>query len=458
VLLPVPVATPDWSRPQHHHFNLGTMRLALLLFVQVRISFRGIDVVLALLAAWRSLDLGQPSFATVRQWLYRVGLFLLRQTLPAAAAGWVVIIDHTIQLGTRQCCLVLGLPVAALRATGYALAHQHVRVLALQVLTHATGTQVLAVLQEVHKQVGRIVQIVADHGSDLCNGIRRLQQDQPWVVATYDVRHLLATLLKAELRDDPVWAQLLSGCAGLLPKWRQTLANFLTPPTLRLKARYMNVASHVQWAQQVLAWSCRGAWAELGAALGKTAAEAQAWFAEHLGWLEELREPLRDYQGLMQVVDLAEEQVHQQGLSRHTASLFWQQWLGVAGEARWRVWQFARRVHAALAEEGERIPAGETWLGSSLVIESLFAKYKALAARGPSGEMGLEVLALPVLTSELSNAVLREALETVSWQDVQQWQAEHLDKSAAARKRRLLGTSEATATASPTSEADHNVA
>ena len=120
--------------------------------------------------------------------------------------------------------------------------------------------------------------------------------------------------------------------------------------------------------------------------------------------------------------------------------MFWQRWLCVGGEARWRVWLFARRVQAALAVEGGRIPAGQTWLGSSLVIESLFGKYKAQAARGPSGEMGLGVLALPVLTSALHNGLLREALETVSWQEVQQWQHEQLGDSAAQRKRQLLAT------------------
>ena len=140
-------------------------------------------------------------------------------------------------------------------------------------------------LQRVQQRVGKIVQVVADHGGELCNGIKRLQHEQPDLVATYDVRHMLAALLKAELRDDPAWAQLLAACGQLLPRLRQTLANILAPPTLRVKARYMNVANHVAWAQQLLAWAERGAWDMLGKALALTAAAAQAWFAEHLGWL-----------------------------------------------------------------------------------------------------------------------------------------------------------------------------
>src|SRR5205085_11070689 len=117
------------------------------------------------------------------------------------------------------------------------------------------------------------------------------------LVASYDVRHLLAALLKVELREDPAWARLLAGCGQLLPRIRQTLANILAPPTLRVKARYMNVANHVAWAQQLLAWAGREAWDALARALALTAAAARDWFAEHLGWLSELREPLRDIAG-----------------------------------------------------------------------------------------------------------------------------------------------------------------
>ena len=107
------------------------------------------------------------------------------------------------------------------------MAHYDVTVLALEVMTHASGANVAAVLQRVQQRVGKIVQVVADHGGELCNGIKRLQHEQPDLVATYDVRHMLAVLLKAELRDDPAWAQLLAACGQLLPRLRQTLANIL---------------------------------------------------------------------------------------------------------------------------------------------------------------------------------------------------------------------------------------
>jgi hypothetical protein len=296
------------------------------------------------------------------------------------------------------------------------------------------------VLKQVRQRVGRIAQVVCDHGPDLLKGLQPLQQDDPALVVSYDIRHLLAGLLKAELQSDPLWAAFLQGCSALLPQVQQTVAHFLAPPTLRRKARYMNLAEHVRWAQALLNWEQSQAWAALGEALGQSAEQAQAWFEEHLGWLRAFREPLADYAGLFLVVRLAEEEVHSAGLSRQTALSFWARWLGQAESAGWRVWQFAQRLRTRLHEEGQQVPAGQAWLGSSLVIESLFGKYKELVEDSPSGEMGAEVLLLPVLTAELSNELVREALEAVSQADVRDWLKEHLGDSAQTRKRKLLGS------------------
>lgn len=438
-----------------------TIHLTLCLYVRAHLSFHGVQATLAILAMLLGgllPNVGQPSYASVRQWLYRVGLYLLRRPLAGVADRWCVLIDHTIQVGQHKCCVVLGVPVADLPHTGYTLAHHDVTVLALEVQSHSSGSRIAALLQSVQQRVGTIVQVVSDHGSDLRNGIARLQQDQPDLVATYDVRHLLAGLLKAELRDDPCWAQLLHGCGQLLPKLRQTAANFLAPPTLRVKARYMNVAEHVRWAQQLLGWADRQAWAELGQQLGQPAAAAQAWFTQHFGWLLPLRDAVADYAGLMQIIALAEAQVQDHGLDRHTVACFWQRWTAEADHASWRVWQFAARVRTALAAEGERIPPGETWLGSSLVIESLFGHYKAQASRSPCGEMGLAVLGLPVLTATLTQELVAQALESTSWADAQDWQAEQLGASAASRKRQLLGPARAPAADLPDVAGDHDVA
>ncbi len=48
-----------------------------------------------------------PCAETIRLWLLRVGLFLLRRPLPRCS-DWVFLVDLTIQLGEHKCLVILG--------------------------------------------------------------------------------------------------------------------------------------------------------------------------------------------------------------------------------------------------------------------------------------------------------------------------------------------------------------
>ncbi len=68
-------------------------------------------------------------------------------------------------------------------------------------------------------------------------------------------------------------------------------------------------------------------------------------------------------------------------------------------------------------------------MGSSDVIESLFGKYKWFGEKAPYAEVGASVLALPVLTVELTAEMVYEAMLSVSVEDVRDWAAENIGRS-----------------------------
>ncbi len=82
-----------------------------------------------------------------------------------------------------------------------------------------------------------------------------------------------------------------------------------------------------------------------------------------------------------------------------------------------------------LKEEGSKVPVGQSWLGTSDVIESLFGKYKSFLEKSPEGEVGASVLALPLLTVDLTAELIHEALLRVSVQDVRSWANDYLGPS-----------------------------
>ena len=57
------------------------------------------------------VPIGTPSFSSIRQWLLRVGLYVLEHHGPKRS-DWIWIIDLTVELGPAKCLVVLGIAQA----------------------------------------------------------------------------------------------------------------------------------------------------------------------------------------------------------------------------------------------------------------------------------------------------------------------------------------------------------
>jgi hypothetical protein len=152
-----------------HVYPLLLVRLALTWACEAHTSYRGIALIFASLRG--VVAAVGPCAETIRLWLLRVGLFLLRRPLPRCS-DWVFLVDLTIQLGTHKCLVILGVPLSQLRCKGYSPDHHDVYVLSVHVLTRCNGKIVSRHLNTVSKRVGVPVQILSDHGGDVLAGIR----------------------------------------------------------------------------------------------------------------------------------------------------------------------------------------------------------------------------------------------------------------------------------------------
>ncbi len=393
---------------------------------------RGIGVVLAslrdllcLLLGWRTLRL--PSPGTVRIWLLRIGLFLLRRAVPKRS-DWVWILDHTIRLGQHKCLLILGVSQQRYRNLPGALEHRDVVVLDLQVLTCCTGDVVADRFEKLAQRVGDPQQIVCDHGSDLAKGIRLFQANHPMVVDTYDVTHKLACLVKRVLEPAARWTEFLRGCTACLLQLQQSVGAFLLPATARSRSRYLNVGPSIAWAQRMVTLLESPDLTEVAVLLKKNEAETRSFLEEKVGWLREFRADVAYYDRLREVVEQTQEEVKTRGMGATTAERVWQR-LDAAVLDDPRLTDFLIGVKSYLEEEGGKIPNGESWLGTSDVIESLFGKYKWMGEKAPYAEVGANVLALPVMTVDLTSELIHEALSTVSVQDLRDWQTSNIGRS-----------------------------
>ena len=431
------ITTEELSCAKGHVYPLLLVRLALTWVCEAHSSYRGVALIFSSLQGV-VVAVG-PCAETIRLWLLRVGLFLLRRPLPRCS-DWVFLVDLTIQLGEHKCLVILGVRLSVLRSKGYSPAHHDVQVLSVAVLTRCNGETVAAHLGTLSKRLGVPVQVVSDHGSDVLAGIRlfrRKQQDPQRVVETYDITHGLAILLKNQLEPDERWASFVQACQSTRQQLQQTAGSFLKPPAWRSKARFLNLESHLKWANEMLVLLQGADVATLAEQLGPGVAEAGKWLEERLGWLREYAREVRAWSYFQKVVKVAEEEIKEAGLSRTS----WRrakdrlegesQPVGAEKEFRGRVLSFVRK-------EGAKVPARQKYLGSTDVLESLFGKYKDLAAQAPCREITANVLMIPLLVTSLTADLLRQALETIRAQDVEEWLDEHLGPSPQKKKRAVL--------------------
>ena len=458
-------------------------------------SLRGSERIFELFSQFTDLPI--PSFNSVRSWMFRLGLYLTRQQ-QEWREDWIFILDHTMKLGQRKCLLILGVTKEQLQTKGYALQHQDMTVLGLDVVTTSTGETVKEQLKQVSEKVGTPLQILSDHGSDIKKGVQLYQSENSDVVYTYDITHKMAALLKAELHTDEKWNSFLKQCGHVRTSLKQTNLHFLLPPRQRTKARYSNIAPRIEWGKRIIAYQQQGAYEQINPAftidqqtikaveeefgsaaahplslameageaktyidkavfteslvtligdeqvermksiIYPTAAQGQRQFEQKLGWVVDYKDELEVYAQMSQLVTMVEGQVKHNGLNQLSHQVFEDSIADMALSSRAK--SVAEKISQYVKVEGEQIPDGQTLLGTSDIIESIFGKYKYLSSESPIRDIGKMILTMPVLTTELTCELIKTAMESVPALDVEKWADKLLGKSSLSKRRVLSNT------------------
>lgn len=472
-------------------------------------SFRGIAKTFEILSIdWADPDqekLSQraPNFNTIRQWVLRLGLYELKRQ-KEYRTDWIFIVDMTIEIGKNKCLVILGIPQEKLaiiiEQEKRSLQHQDVEVLSVEVLNTTVGTVIFEKLNNLAQHVGNPIQIVSDRGSDIKKGIDLYIENNPSTIATYDITHKMANLLKQELSEDEQFQKFFKECSLTRQRVQQTDLCFLSPPTQRAKNRYHNIDILIVWAIKIVSYEenqnfsaidntyildkeayrllkmsvsadtikmlkkvkpepsenldlfCQNisniltaeTWQVEGEKICEAASLGRRKFYEKLGWLFNHRRDIQTYSEMLALIGSAETQIKTQGL--HARSL--SEWLAslvhsgssssiTTHAVNPRVQKIQARIEAYLVDEVKKVPAKLILLGTSDVIESLFGKYKIFAQRRPIKEIGASILLIPLSTIEITFDLVKEAMESIHFTDVVAWTKSIFGSSMLSRRRSL---------------------
>ena len=368
------------------------------LVLGARLSFEAISRVVNVLIDALGLDWLPVSASTVRWWVIRLGIYRFQAPL-VPADDWILLIDHSVQIGPEKCLVVLGIRASALPAPGVPLQVSDLHPVALFATEKTSKELVHQQLEAVAEEMGSPpLSITSDQGAELVNGLKSFCEDRQ-TTASVDIAHKCANLLKKELTSDRDWGEYNKTVANIAAKTRLTSASFLTPPPQRSKARFMNLGKQFSWAQKTL-----------------TLLDNPSLVSEHLTaeLLEEKLGPLRSHRAsiekwnhLHRVCDTVISVVGRHGYGESTVAMTRaaiEDLITPDSEA------FAQSALEFVRAQCEQAPTGRRIVASTEVLESAFGRYKATAGDHVKGGFTSLLPALGTLVGTIDTDEIREGL------------------------------------------------
>src|SRR5713101_5565017 len=297
--------------------KVEVVHLALQLFLEARISFRAVSRVLALLVGILGIRKA-PCPQTIINWVIRLAVVRMDSAracrgLPLEAApftnGLIWMIDISIGLGCGKILAVLAVDAPHHQLASGAPTLHHVRCIGVVVAASWDGDSIADFLKRLIAVMGRPAAYLKDGGSDLHRAAALLEEQDMGSPCIDDISHAAASMLKRTYQDHPAFERFLSACGQVSSTLKHTLLACLAPPTVRTKARLMNVHRLLTWAERVLALSPPG-----GAKSGSMVAKLRA----ALGDLPGCKALIKRFQGDAGALLACQKILKNQGLSHAT--------------------------------------------------------------------------------------------------------------------------------------------
>lgn len=404
------------------------------LLIKCGTSFRGIEKTIELFFNNFLEPQKTPSFTCIRKWLGRIGLYELNRE-KEYRKDWIFIVDFTLELGKQKALVILGVSqerlIEKIIPSSQGLSHKDVELLGLEIMDSTRGEVIKEKLDEIALRVGQPIQIVADHSSDLARGIKLYKQEHSDLIYTHDVTHAMALLLKYDLNSDEKYQSFIQKCNMCRQQLQQTELSFLSPPTQRSQCRYFNVERLTEWGLNLLNCSIDTL---VNLVENGEPSVINKKLIDKLGWLVDYQPELIRWHQMTVLTRTLESQLKEQGINQQSLTIFEKNKFELDSE----LLNFQQYVCDYVVEQSSHIKSEKTFLATSDVIESIFGKYKYFSARCPFKEMGQMLLTICLSTMNLTNAVVKNALEEISFADVEAWLAEVFGQSTLSKRKTLF--------------------
>ncbi len=430
------------NSPKHFSYCSDFINFCAQLFLDGNTSYRSCAKICSILANFYNAP--APHYSTIRQWVLRLGYYTLHEP-KEKRNDWVYIVDYTITTGKNKCLAILGVSLKDLRKNGFNLKMKDVALLNLTVTPRATWEVTYNALVETVKLTGIPKEIISDHGADVKKGIEEFCALHKKITYIYDVSHLSACCLKSILSTDTKWDSFLKRLSRCKHQTKQTLLSFLSPPSQRAKARYMNAEQMIGWFEKILQYQERGNFLLIAESIvekrlqspnanlsnyidEELVQEAKEMFEEKFNWIQEYSDDIIDYKQYLTVIKTIKKKIITEGLSRKTIG-------GIKKDIsiinlNKKGLDFSDTLMKRLSDN---IPKNakykEAYLGVSDIIESLFGKYKYYCSESALMGITQSILIISAATLQIDHSCINKAMESNTFMDIHNWSKKTIGES-----------------------------
>lgn len=385
-------------------------------------SFRGSVKILEIIKKYSNFIEQHPSHTTIINWMHKIGLAQLTKA-KKKANDWVIILDHSIQIGKEKVLVVLGIRESEIDFSK-PLTYQNLQPITEVAKEHWTGETVKEELEKVKMKLGKIKYAVADYGSDIKKGLELSK-----IKHVYDLTHKIASTLKSLYKDNDEFISFTKKMSEIRKKCQQTDLAYLIPPTLRSKARYENIGPIGDWGKKIINYIENLNLGQVNKEEKDKINEKFNWVLDYKNLIKELNEintTVKDFQKDLKTNGiLTKDNIPQLEILNNLKSKN-----GILIKQKIREY-----ISSTISNVKNRVTP---ILCSSDIIESSFGKYKNFVSSNPMAGITNLVLCIAAFTSSLSQEEIIRSLENFTINDVKNWTEENLGESLPKKRKEAL--------------------
>lgn len=427
-----PVVAP-FRDPNVFRHQFAASMVALCVNLSKIVSLRNVPKVLEMVLSAVGIQTNIPDRETVTRWCKRLGMDRLRcnrsRKLDLNPKDMIWIVDHSNQIGTQKVLVILGIPASKLPENGKTLTLDKLEVLAIEPGRSWNRDDVRKAYKDLAEKIGRPRWVLCDGAVELRESVDVLCNKEHTTGVLRDFKHVAANRFESMIGKSERFAEFLKLVGKTRCLVQQTELAHLTPPALKTKSRFMNIAPMITWASMML-----------GILENPTADEAgvtdTAKLNQRFGWLRAFTESIASWRRCCEIISWSLAWINTQGIEWDTADQLQKQLSASPIDRCPLSDRLTEQLLASIRESCSHVKEGERGWLSSESIESAFGLFKRRESQqSRSGFTGL-LLTLPTLLRTWTADEVRTGLRRTSINATKEWTTKKLGATVWAKRNR----------------------